>query len=213
MVRICGNLSANEHLDPGSPPTGEPGAHACPHAGDHQLARDALAGSHASRKQFAERMRCVPRYLAVMNLRCGRPFNEHELEDLVQETLVELWRRLDSYAGLASLQTWAWRFCQQVFSSRLRSAHRRPPSVAIDEARAPGAPDAASLDYEYVYLAIDRLDPRDAAIVRLRHFDQLSYGDIGRRMELPESSTKAAYHRALARLRELLHPLQREAGL
>jgi RNA polymerase sigma-70 factor (ECF subfamily) len=213
LVRICNRLTSQGEPGPETAPDHGSADHACPHAADHALAGEAVAGSHAARKQFAERMRCVPKYLAVMNLRCGRPFTDHELEDLMQETLVELWRRLDSYAGLASLQTWAWRFCQQVFSSRLRSARRRPPSVAIDETRSQGAPAQGSLDYEYVYLAIDRLDPRDASIVRLRHFDQLSYGEIGKRMALPESSTKAAYHRALARLRELLHPLQREAGL
>ncbi len=190
-----------------------PGATSPTHDSDLRLAREALRGSASARRQFAERMRCVPKYLAVMNAKLGRPFTDHELEDLVQETLVEIWRRLDTYQGLAALQTWAYRFCQHVLSTRLRSAGRRPANVALDDARerAPRAP--CSLDYEHVYSALDRLDARDAQIVRARHFDELTFEAIGLRLGMPESSAKANYHRALTRLRDLLGPLHREAGL
>lgn len=175
-----------------------------PHAHDLSLAREALRGSASARKRFAERMRCVPRYLCVLNARLGRPFHEHELEDLAQETLVEIWRRLDSYAGLASLPTWAFRFCQQVLSSRLRSRRRRPPSEELLEPGAAAASTATSLDFERVHLALERLPTRDADIIRLRHFEELGFEEIASRLAMPTSSAKADYHRSLGRLRELL---------
>jgi RNA polymerase sigma-70 factor, ECF subfamily len=193
-------------------PSAPSGAASPTHAADLRIAQESLRGSTGARRLFAERMRCVPKYLAVMNAKLGRPFTDHELEDLVQETLVEIWRKLESYQGLAALPTWAYRFCQHVLSTKLRSAGRRPVPVGLDDARARATRATSSLDFEHVYAALERLDARDAEIVRARHFDELTFEAIGLRLSMPESSAKASYHRALARLKELLGPQQREAG-
>lgn len=175
------------------------------HEQDLQVAREALRGSLPARKRFVEQMRCVPRYLCVLNHRLGRPFGDHELEDLSQETLVEIWRRLDSYAGLASLQTWAFSFCQQVMSSRLRSHRRRPASTELKDSQGP-SPDTAgsSLDFEHIHNALGRLSARDAAIIRLKHFEELTFEQIAERLGMPTSSAKADYHRSIDRLRDIL---------
>lgn len=173
------------------------------HAEDLTLARQAREGSQIARRQFAERMRCVPRYLCVLNHRLGRPFTPHELDDLAQETLVEIWRRLDSYAGYASLPTWAFRFCQQVLSSRLRALRRRPSSAELTESvQAPTS--GTSLDLEHLHAALDRLREREATILRLKHFESLTFEDIAQRLGRPPSSVKADYQHALERLREIL---------
>lgn len=187
-------------------------AGAIAHAQDLLLAREAVAGSSSARRQFAEHMRCVPKFLVVMNARMGRPFSNDELEDIVQEALMEIWRRLDSYAGLASLKTWAYRFCQKVLSSRLRALRRRPLVVTLEESGGRGPDRATGLDFEHVYAALDRVDEQGARIVRHKHFDQWTFEEIARRMSIPESSAKAHYHRALKRLREILEPSYREAG-
>ncbi len=174
------------------------------HEPDLQVSREALRGSLPARKRFVEQMRCVPRYMCVLNGRLGRPFSDHELEDLTQETLVEIWRRLDSYAGLASLETWAFSFCQQVMSSRLRSHRRRPASVELSDSQGdPNAP-RSSLDFEHIHNALGQLPPRDAAIIRLKHFEELTFEQIAERLAMPPSSAKADYHRSIDRLRELL---------
>ncbi len=195
------------------PPVGEPSGTADRNRGDLQLARDALAGSRDARRQFVERMRCVPRFLAVLNARMGRPFSNQGIEDLVQETLVQIWRRLDSYAGNASLQTWAYRFCHHVMSSSLRARDRRPKDLPFaDEGHHDPHVDS-NLRFEHIYQALDKIGDRDAKLVRHRHFDRLSFEEIGARLALPASSAKAGYYRALGRLREILEPLRREAGL
>lgn len=196
-----------------APPSAAAGAEAArtaSHELDLQVAREALGGSGPARQRFVEHMRCVPRYLCVLNGRLGRPFSDHELEDLTQETLVEIWRRLDSYAGLASLPTWAFRFCQQVLSSRLRSHRRRPASAELSESQGPPAAPGTSLDFEHVHNALERLPARDATIIRLKHFEELTFEQIAHRLAMPQSSAKADYHRSIERLRELLNAWHKE---
>ncbi len=155
----------------------------------------------------------MPKFLCVMNARMGRPFGDDELEEVVQEALMEIWRRLDSYAGLASLKTWAYRFCQKILSSRLRSQRRRPRAHSLDDTGWRGADPASAGDFEHVHAALDRMDERSARIVRHKHFDQWTFQQIARNLSIPESSAKLQYQRAIARLREILEPLRKESGL
>ena len=192
---------------------GSADAGAASHGRDLDLARAALAGSPEARTEFVQLMTCVPRFLAVINVRFGRPLADDQLEDAVQETLVEIWRRLDSYAGHAALKTWAHRFCQQVLSNRLRSVRLRPRMRGLGGIDAPSGRLPSSLDYEHVHRALEMVDVLGARIVRHRHFDHLTFSEIGQKLGIPASTAKMHHQRALARLREILEPLRKEAGL
>jgi RNA polymerase sigma-70 factor (ECF subfamily) len=192
---------------------GSPGAGDVLHEEDLRLAREALAGSAGARRAFAERMQCVPKFLAVLNARVGRPLSDDELEDLAQESLVEIWRRLPTYAGRASLATWAFRFCQNVLSTRLRASRRRPRGVDLEDLIEGTAAPVSSLDFEPLHAALDRVGEREAAIVRAKHFDEMTFEQISARLGVPASTAKALYRRGLGRLRDLLQPLRKEAGL
>ena len=54
-------------------------------------------------ERFSERMKCVPRILAALNAKMGRPLDEHDLADLSQDTVVLVLQKLDQYAAKAPL--------------------------------------------------------------------------------------------------------------
>lgn len=175
-----------------------------PHRGDLELVREALRGSPAARARFSELMLCVPKFVSVINARQAAPLSVQELDDVAQESLTSIWRRLDGYAGRASLQTWAYRFCQLTYTAHRRALGSRAPVGEVSESLDPPAPAERPADYAWVHVAIEKLREPDLSIVRHRHFDQMSFPTIARRLEMPESTTKAAYQRALQRLRDLL---------
>lgn len=175
-----------------------------PHQDDLALAREALRGSPAARLRFAEIMLCVPKFVAVLNSRRSSPLAPQELEDVVQECLTQIWRRLDSYAGRSSLQTWAYRFCQHTLSAHRRSLGRLGRVTEGVEPPDPPAPPERTGDFDGLHAALERLREPELSIVRLKHFDRMSFAAIARRLGMPESSAKAAYQRALQRLRDLL---------
>lgn len=213
VVTLGNRLAAHEFRDRRAADGVPTQAASSAHTADLELARDAVAGRNGARREFARRMQCVPRFLYAINARVGRAFSDTELEDLAQETLIEIWRRLDSFAGYATLETWAYRFCQQVLSSRLRTNRRRPPNVELDATAHEAGISRSSLDYEELYAALDRLDAEAAAIVRQHHFERLTFEEIGTRISRPASTTKVVYQRAMTRLREILGPIRRESGL
>jgi RNA polymerase sigma-70 factor (ECF subfamily) len=179
------------------------------HQQDLKIARKALAGSPRARQQFAERMVCVARILKVSNSRLGDPLDGEDLQDLIQETLATLWRRLPTYAGMAALETWAFRFCQFGIATFLRKRERQR---AFSWAALETLEQPSPADYQHVHQALDRISPEGAQIVRLHHFEGRSFEQIGRDFGTPASTVKSHYHRAIARLRDLLTPDHREIG-
>src|SRR5262245_50605321 len=87
---------------------------------DLALARSAAKNEQPAVDQFFARMRCVPAILAAKNRRLGSPLTDEELNDLAQDTLALLWRKLGTFAGLARLETWAFRFCVLELMNALR---------------------------------------------------------------------------------------------
>jgi RNA polymerase sigma-70 factor (sigma-E family) len=121
----------------------------------------------------------------------------HRAEDLVQEALVKValrWQRLRDGNPTAYARTiivrdnvsW-WR--------RQREAPAPTPSGLADIS---SDPDAAVL----VRRALDRLTPKQRAVLVLRHFDDLSEADTAAALGVCVGTVKSQNAAALARLRD-----------
>lgn len=171
--------------------------------GDLELARAAVRSERAAVDRFFERMQCVPAILAAKNRRLGSPLSSEELADLAQETLTLLWKKLPGFAGHARLETWAYRFCVLELMNLVRKTKRRQiVQPGLDRTPEPSqSPEPAAVDYEHVYRALDALGDPEAAIVRLKHFRQLTFDEIGATLGISPNTAKTGYYRGLVRLR------------
>ena len=111
-------------------PSARPDAQGASGADDLDLVRATLRRERAGIEHFVERMKCIPRMLAVRNARTGSPLASVELEDLSQDVVTLVWRKLEAFEGRARLETWVYQFCYLAFLGRMRA--RRAP-------RTPGA--------------------------------------------------------------------------
>ena len=161
------------------------------HPKDLQLARRTLAGDAEATEEFVDRMRCVRRFLSYKNASYGEPLNAQELEDTAQNTLLAMWKKLDSYTGSGCLEAWAHRFSYLELLKRVQSPDRRPGF--LEEAQPGEHSDAPTpedpLEYDYVYRALERLG-EDGEIVRMKHFDGLIFDEIGARLSLSPNTVQ-----------------------
>ena len=97
-------------------PTGEARAR---YPADLELVRRTLQGEPSAVEEYLERMHCVRRFLAAKNKAVGTPLSSQELEDTIQSTLLALWKKLASFAGHGSLESWAYRFSHLELLNRL----------------------------------------------------------------------------------------------
>ena len=173
---------------------------------------DVLEGQPAARRAFVERMRVVGRLLTARNRRMGQPFQDSELADLTQETLLQVWRKLSTYRGEASLETWVYRFSSLEFASALRRRGRQPQRIEDVEAAEPVQVERGDEVPEGIDPPFDQqlgqllrhLSRREAEVVRLVHVDTLGLREVAERLGISVSSVKTHYYRGLDKLRQVL---------
>ena len=183
------------------------------HAADLSLARAAAAGSNQALRKLVGRLQCVPRIVVSLNRRSSRPLAGQDVEDATQDALAAIWRQIPTYSGRSSLETWAFGVCQNVLSEHRRSLGRRSRQVPIAEEPSGAEPDPCEEAW-LVRRALESIEPpEDQEFVRLRHFEGLSFEDLGTRFEMQLATVKSRYYRALTRLKDILEPLRREGIL
>ena len=148
-------------------------------------------------------MQCVPRFLTVRNAQLGSVLRREELEDVAQDALVAAWRKLPDYRGEARLETWVLQFCEfELRNARRKIALRR--GQPIETVATAAAPIENPVDLELIYLGLQQLPADEAAVLRLKHFDELTFDEIGARLQCSPNTVKTRYYRAVENLRDWL---------
>jgi len=185
------------------------------HSADLALVRAVLAGEAGPTGVLVERLRFIPCALRSLNRRLGQPLREEDLADLTQDTLALLWPRLEAYTGQAALESWIYGFCLNGLMNTVRKQRRRQPAstspedLADELVREDPGPDAG-FEHERLRSALERLPEGEARLIRLRYYDELTFEAIGRCLDVPPSTAKAAFYRGMKHLEELLRPGSRE---
>jgi RNA polymerase sigma-70 factor, ECF subfamily len=211
MIQLSSSSGRTSHAR--APMTRSPRRMSTPaeHDEDRDLVRAALASDPEAVARLVARLGCIPRILALLNGRMGRVFSGEDMRDLEQETLATLWPRMRSYTGQAALETWVYGFCFNGFMNGVRKARRHRPVGALQEQDlARSEPGAGLADLELLLAALERLEPREASVIRLKYFDDLTFEEIGRRLVLSPNTAKTAFYRGMRRLEELLRGRDRE---
>lgn len=139
-----------------------------------------------------------------------------DAEDVTQEVLLQVVRRLDTFRGESSLHTWLYRVTvNAVLALRRKRAGCREWQVASEHAH-PIDAHSRSAPPEAVMLRGELRDRLDRAIRRLPEFyrdvfiladvEQLPNAEIGRMLGLSLPAVKSRLHRARLLLREALQP-------
>lgn len=165
-----------------------------------------------------------------------------DAEDVLQETLLAAWRGLDGFEGRSPLRSWLYKIATNRCLNALRSGRRRPPEPVppfeppepsrrgevtwlqpipdteiVDDAPGPAARYEAREAVKLAFVAgLQRLPPRQAAVLVLR--DVLGYpaGEVARMLDTTETAVKGALQRARAALpppRAAAEPTLREREL
>lgn len=126
-------------------------------------------------------------------------------QDIVQEAFVRLQPRL---SGIAQARPWLFGTVRNLCIDHLRAGQRRPVVPAGDndpELAAPAdrAPDHELLNAErasLVRVCIERLEPRERTLLRLKYEEGLSYADIAERQGIKPGYVGYQLHHALRSL-------------
>ncbi len=132
-----------------------------------------------------------------------------EAEDLVQETLIRLYRKRASYRPGSSVAAWAFVIGRNLMIDRHR---RQRPQVALEDAGqlvAPPEPEVAGTGDIWA-LAQRTLKPREFEALWLRYEEDLGVPEVARILGVTGVHARVLLHRARSRL---AHVLQKEAPI
>jgi RNA polymerase sigma-70 factor (ECF subfamily) len=197
--------------DDHDPQVGQPGSDSAPEETPPALAL------HSAEEIFHQHL---PRIYSLARRMLG---NETDIEDVVQEVLLQVVRKLGSFRGQAEVTTWLHRVTVNcALLHRRRNAPTRarqvwaPVEEVVERGRASNRqerPDQRVLAEEtqnLIELAISRLPEMYRDPFVLSDIEGLANAEIGEALGLSLAAVKSRLHRARMLLRDALAPHFRE---
>ncbi|HEX9161577.1 MAG TPA: sigma-70 family RNA polymerase sigma factor [Thermoanaerobaculia bacterium] len=148
--------------------------------------------------------------------------NEHDADDVVQETFLRAYRQIDKFEERANFGTWLHRIAINCSLDLLRSRTRHEKPLIRDDGEdqkmtrefesSDPQPDRLLLSAElkqHVLQALERLSGNERTAFVLRHFEGMPVEEIGKTLGIQVSAAKHTIFRAVKKLRESLEPLVR----
>lgn len=146
--------------------------------------------------------------------------NVEEAEDIVQETLLRLYRNKHAYRQIAKFSTWIYTIAGNLAKTELRKRKRRKvvsisdigfddKEYEIEDQLATTDKDAnTALTEKIIQKAIDELPPRFKQVIVLRDIQELSYEEIGSILHIPLGTVKSRVNRARLKLQSKLKDIK-----
>lgn len=187
---------------------------------DRAAVDEVLAGKHESFRVLVER-----HGRKVFGLAYRMTGNEHDADEVVQETFLRSFRRLDSFEARSSFSTWLYRIASNCALDLLAKRKQEKLHIVENEAREDDLNvEERALEYatpqpgpermllsselrERVAAAMKRLTPVERTAFVLRHFEGQSISEIGSMLKLKDEAVKNTVFRAVKKMRTELEPL------
>ena len=183
-------------------------------ADDLAFVRRILRGRRDELATLAERLRCVPRMLLFLDQRSGNLLGRDALADLSQDVAVLVWRKLEEFEGLSTLEGWVHGFCVREYWNAIRRVHRQRHEVRAVVLHGRGEVDRVSdpdpWAFEELYDGLRRIGREEADVIRLKHFEGRTFEEISTALGIPANTAKTRYYRGLCELRSVLGSMEEE---
>jgi RNA polymerase sigma-70 factor (ECF subfamily) len=171
---------------------------------DAALIARSLAGSEKAFRDIVERH--FPMAYSVVRAVLG---DHADIEDVVQEVFIKVYRGLSRFRSESKLSTWIYRIARnEAVNAARRPAASGPPLDEVD-IRAPFQ-DSPEEQYRrteqrhHLGRYLDRLSPDHRVVLELRYMGEKSYEEISELMDMPLGTVKTNIHRAKMELKRIM---------
>jgi RNA polymerase sigma-70 factor (ECF subfamily) len=178
---------------------------------DRDLLQRCVAGDQGAWDEFVRRTRSAIQRGATIALRKFRVTDKESIENVHQQVYVELLRdgrkTLRTYRGDSDLEGWVAVIAMRTAYRLMRQRAPEAPLPDLLPAAATPAPGEKAERSEFLNqldAAFRKLDPREAALLRLSYYEEMSYKDIASTLGIPLNSVSPLLIRAKDKLKQYL---------
>jgi RNA polymerase sigma-70 factor, ECF subfamily len=135
--------------------------------------------------------------------------NAADAAEIVNETMLEVWRAAARYAGESRVRTWLFGIVNHRAIDLLRRRRRNVTDEIedlIDESPGCSITDVigGAQDAGHVRSCVEQLPERQKAVVHLAFFEELSYPEVAQALNVPVGTIKTRVMHAKLRLQQCL---------
>jgi RNA polymerase sigma-70 factor (ECF subfamily) len=168
---------------------------------------DLLAKVRAGDRSAFERLYRIyhPRLTRFLHTLMRRPTL---VEEVVNDTMMVVWNRPDSFHGASKLSTWVFSIA---YRKAMKALHKQDEAIEDLEADRrvsldPGPDDSSGRARvrQLLLAAVDELSPAHRVVVDLTYFHELGYREIAAVVECPVDTVKTRMFHARRHLRRKL---------
>ena len=184
---------------------------------DESLVQETLAGNQASFQLLVERYQ--GRILALARHYTRNPV---EIEDLVQDTFLKAFSRLESFQHQSSFFTWLYRIAVNTILDSMKRRGRSPvqavedPELLATPGPTPISGPSARMEREEIaritHGVLEQIPEIFRTVLVMREFEDLPYQEIADVLGISIGTVESRLFRARARFKEKLLQLHPEFG-
>ncbi|MFK7923975.1 MAG: RNA polymerase sigma factor [Bacteroidia bacterium] len=168
---------------------------------DEQMLQSCARQERQGQKQLYEK------YYASMVWVCFRYVKDKDQsEDLVHEGFIKVFRNIERFRNQGSLEGWVKRIMINVCLDYLRKQGRWQDELPLVYAESEAVPAQAvnDLQAEYIFECIQQLPPLLRSVFNLNVVEGYPHKEIGKMLDLKESTSRAYLSEAKKQLRKVL---------
>lgn len=153
-------------------------------------------------KKISFRNDVLPLKNALYRLALRITLNREEAEDIVQDTLIKVWNKRESWDEIDSIEAFSLTICKNLALDHLKRSSRQDSQIG---GAAEEKPDGSSSPYEQmlhkdrmtlIRRLVDALPEKQRCCMQLRDFEGKPYKEIAEIMEISEEQVKVNIFRA-----------------
>jgi RNA polymerase sigma-70 factor (ECF subfamily) len=169
----------------------------------HDLMMRGLAGDAAAHQRLLETLGQRFRVFFRSRMRVGDP---SYIEDLVQETLIAIHTRRESYNPQQPVRAWVYAIARYKLIDHFRRTKTMGVSVPVDEVDNLFSNEEADASdpARDVAALLDQLPPKQRMAIQLVKLQELSVREAAARTGMSESDVKISIHRGMKKLSALV---------
>lgn len=169
---------------------------------DATLLKGCCAGERSAQKRLYDS--CIGQVYRLM----VRLVGTQDAEDLTQQVFMQVFRKLEQFAGDSQFETWLYRLAMNEAFQFLRKERRWKFQPLVVDPMSPRPPEHDAHDYkDLMEQALLRIDPELRSVFVLKEMEKLSYQEIAKAMSIPEGTVGSRLNRARRELQRHLTDL------
>lgn len=167
---------------------------------EHVLVLRCQTGDEAAYRELVGRFGPRLRYFLL------KLSSQPHVDDLVQETWLDVLRQLPRLKDAGAFTTWLYRIAHGKAMLDGRRNGREPVSTrGLDEVIDHGSEQAFTPeDAAAIHAALDRLEPPHREVLVLRFLEELSYEQIAQVVDCPLGTVRSRIHHAKTKLQQIM---------